>query len=309
MSDDTDFAALYRELGIDTTGSLQALRNAYRRRVAKLHPDQGGDAEDTGRLQQLNRLYDAACDFHRRYGRLPGAPAPSMSARPGGATGKGPWATDTTTTDSTTTGTTTAGAPTPDATPTEAMAADTAATGPTSTGTPSSPRSQAHTRLARTGPAEAYRPPARDARDPAEETPPAGFGTMSRYFVAIALLGMAVLAWRAAQHGDSVPLPAEASSRTGMETGSPEPVADRIVPGMDKSEVRDILGEPIQMHELRWSYDPSWVEFRCDKVVDWYSSPLRPLRVSETYGPMSRPATPGAPAEANVPVPDNVPCD
>lgn len=299
MSDDTDFAALYRELGIDTTGSLQALRNAYRRRVAKLHPDQGGDAEDTGRLQQLNRLYDAACDFHRRYGRLPGAPAPSMSARPAGATGVDAWPT----------GASTTGSTAPDATPPEAMAADTVATGPASTAAPASPRPQAHTRLARTGPAEAYRPSARDARDPAEETPPAGFGTMSRYFVAIALLGMAVLAWRAAQHGDSVPLPAEASSRTGMETGSPEPVADRIVPGMDKSEVRDILGEPIQMHELRWSYDPSWVEFRCDKVVDWYSSPLRPLRVSETYGPLSRPAAPGAPAEANVPVPDNVPCD
>ncbi len=299
MSDDTDFAALYRELGIDTTGSLQALRNAYRRRVAKLHPDQGGDAEDTGRLQQLNRLYDAACDFHRRYGRLPGAPAPPISGRPAGATSVDAWPTDASTT----------GATAPDATPTEAMAADTAATGPASTGAPSSPHPQAHARLARTAPAETYRPPARSARSPAEETPPAGFGTMSRYFVAIALLGMAVLAWRAARHGDSVPLPAEASSRTGMETGSPEPVADRIVPGMDKSEVRDILGEPIQMHELRWSYDPSWVEFRCDKVVDWYSSPLRPLRVSETYGPLSRPATPGAPAEANVPVPDNVPCD
>lgn len=269
MSDDTDFAALYRELGIDATGSLQALRNAYRRRVAKLHPDQGGDAEDTGRLQQLNRLYDAACDFHRRYGRLPGAMAPSAPApSPAGrATG-------------------TAQAPGPVATPARAAPAD-----------------------ARPGPAGTRQLPARDASPGPDETPPAGFGTMSRYFVAIALLGMAVLAWRAARHGDSAPLPAEASSRTGMEAASPEPVADRIVPGMDKSEVRDILGEPIQMHELRWSYDPSWVEFRCDKVVDWYSSPLRPLRVSEEYGPLSRPVAPDSPVAANVPVPDNVPCD
>jgi hypothetical protein len=34
------------------------------------------------------------------------------------------------------------------------------------------------------------------------------------------------------------------------------------------------------MHALRWSYGPSWVEFRCEKVVGWYSSPLRPLRGS-----------------------------
>ena len=76
MADDTDFAALYRELGVDPGCTPAELRRAWRRRVAKLHPDLGGDAEDTGRLQQLNRLYDAAVDFHARYDRLPGAPPP-----------------------------------------------------------------------------------------------------------------------------------------------------------------------------------------------------------------------------------------
>jgi hypothetical protein len=83
MAEDTDFAALYRELGVDATCSLTDLRGAWRRRVAKLHPDQGGDAEDTGRLQDLNRQFDAALDFHARFGRLPGAPPPGLLARAG----------------------------------------------------------------------------------------------------------------------------------------------------------------------------------------------------------------------------------
>jgi hypothetical protein len=73
-----DFAAMYRELGLDATCSLAELRLARRRRVARLHPDLGGTAEDTGRLQQLNRSYTAALDFHARFGRLPGAPAPGL---------------------------------------------------------------------------------------------------------------------------------------------------------------------------------------------------------------------------------------
>ncbi|MBN8265727.1 MAG: hypothetical protein J0M21_13830, partial [Xanthomonadales bacterium] len=74
-----DFAAMYRELGLDATCSVEALRSARRRRIARLHPDLGGAEADTGRLQRLNRAYAAAIAFHARFGRLPGAPSPGLA--------------------------------------------------------------------------------------------------------------------------------------------------------------------------------------------------------------------------------------
>ena len=210
MSEDTDFAALYRELGIDASCSLAELRGAWRRRVSKLHPDQGGSAKDIGRLQRLNRRYDAALDFHARYGRMPGAVAAGRLVD----------------------------------------------------------------ETVESSPADIWRRTDADAN----ENPATGFGRIPRYFVAIALLAVAVLGWRIAtgrekthDSGD------EHTGRIAAEAGK---AAAQIVPGQGKYTVRNILGEPLDMHALRWTYGPSWVEFRCDKVVGWYSSPLRPLPVS-----------------------------
>ncbi|HJS35420.1 MAG TPA: hypothetical protein VJ766_08015 [Pseudoxanthomonas sp.] len=79
MSDDTDFVSMYEELGLDAECGMAAFKQAYRRRVAALHPDMQGDASDLPRLQRLNRLYEATLDFHRVHGRLPGASAPQRS--------------------------------------------------------------------------------------------------------------------------------------------------------------------------------------------------------------------------------------
>lgn len=210
MSEDTDFAALYRELGIDATCSLAELRGAWRRRVAKLHPDHGGSAEDTGRLQRLNQRYEAALDFHARHGRLPGA---IVAGRPPGEADE-------------------------------------------------SPQSDAWRRT--------------DAV--ANEIPAAGFGGIPRYFVAIALIAVAALGWRIAiGREDSI---GGADGHTGRTAAEARKPAAEIAPGLGKDTVRNILGEPLDMHALRWTYGPSWVDFRCDKVVGWYSSPLRPLPVS-----------------------------
>lgn len=75
MAGDTDFLVLYEELGLSPgVSDLDALKHAYRRRVAQLHPDrQSADSTDTDRLQRLNRLYGAALAFEQRYGRLPAA--------------------------------------------------------------------------------------------------------------------------------------------------------------------------------------------------------------------------------------------
>ncbi|WP_300617516.1 J domain-containing protein [Dokdonella sp.] len=74
MTNDTDFIALYQQLGCAPGDGVDAFRRAWRRRVAQLHPDRGG-RDDTLELQQLNAAYAAAMHFHARYGRLPGETA------------------------------------------------------------------------------------------------------------------------------------------------------------------------------------------------------------------------------------------
>lgn len=80
MTDQTDFMGLYQDLGIGADCTLDALRLAYRRRVAELHPDRAGTGQEEA-LKTLNLRYDAALDFHRLHGRLPGAP-PTPGVRP-----------------------------------------------------------------------------------------------------------------------------------------------------------------------------------------------------------------------------------
>lgn len=55
-------------------------------------------------------------------------------------------------------------------------------------------------------------------------------------------------------------------------------------------EVLELAGEPVlrQGDELRgetWEYGPSFVVFRARRVVDWYSSPMRPLPVASERPP------------------------
>jgi hypothetical protein len=235
-----DFTAMYRELGVDATCSLADLRAAWRRRVSKLHPDQGGSAEDTGRLQELNRRYDAAVAFHTRFGRLPGAP--------------------------------TTGTPLPAANDAPHAAA-------------AQPRWQ-----------RADAP--HDARDAAcfgpDANAAAGFGTIARSFVAVlliatSLIAVVLLVWRLVDRRGvghetaASAVAAHAAATSGVHvvrTGADVVAPDAIVVGMGKDTVRQRLGEPIDMHALRWHYGPSWVDFRCDRVAGWYSSPLRPLRTA-----------------------------
>lgn len=236
-----DFAALYRELGVDARCSPAELRAAWRRRVSKLHPDLGGSAEDTGRLQELNRLYDAAVEFHGRFGRMPGAASAAPAVPAGGG----------------------------DAPETQAAA----------------PAAAAWRRL--------------DA-EAAPQTA-AGFGRISRWFVVVSLCTVVVLGWRligatageasneatgeAEAGGEAVAAFAVADDRPRHEATTARTVARTLAPGMDRNAVRDILGDPLDMHAIRWHYGPSWVDFRCDRVADWYSSPLRPLPVASERAP------------------------
>lgn len=210
MADDTDFVALYDELGLDAECSLADFKHAYRRRVAKLHPDLTGNSSDVSRLQRLNRLYAAALDFQHLHGRLPGA---SHS----GAT-------------------------------------------------------RTHSHLPRP------HPPSASASAPAE---PANVAGSSRHWRYLLLMGLVVLVvYCSSRHTASVPA---FDLQTGSGTSqlkSPEPVtAEFVEVGMGAEQVRKIQGEPFNSHEYRWEYGPSWIQFECNKVVEWYSSPLHPLQV------------------------------
>ena len=91
MTANTDFIEMFHELGVPANCSLADLRLAYRRCVAQLHPDRaGGNVADQSRLQRLTVMYEAAIDFHRRHGRLPGEvtqPAPPQNATPRASSG------------------------------------------------------------------------------------------------------------------------------------------------------------------------------------------------------------------------------
>ena len=68
-----------------------------------------------------------------------------------------------------------------------------------------------------------------------------------------------------------------------------QPHAPDLALGMDKHLARKLLGQPDEESAMRWDYGPSWVEFQCGKVIGWYSSPLRPLRVDQN-NPHAAPA-------------------
>jgi hypothetical protein len=84
MAGSNDFLALYQELGLRADCTLEEFKLAHRKRVGALHPDRaGGEAAAEHELPRLNALYTRAMDFHRRHGRLPGAPQSAATATTG----------------------------------------------------------------------------------------------------------------------------------------------------------------------------------------------------------------------------------
>lgn len=206
MQDDIDFAALYGELGLSADCPMDSLKQAYRRRVRELHPDLPGASGSVEQLQRLNRLYNAALDFQRRYGRLPGARPRAAASAP-------------------------------------------------------------------SVPAAAFEDIARPQAPQSDVSAPRPW---LRYLLLSGLAG-AILLWLAPPHQAEPEMQTAASAHPA---GAHALEVSMFKMGSDRAQVRQVQGAPFNDDDdAHWSYGPSWIEFRCGRVSDWYSSPLHPLRV------------------------------
>lgn len=230
MSAQTDFLALYLELGIDPSCSPEAFKRAYRRRVSELHPDRTGEgAAGEEQLKLLNLGYAAALDFLQAHGRFPGAPASASQSR-----------------------------------------------APASSESEMLPRAQA---------------PQHDPQDHSG-------GLRQRRWLSLVLVALAALvvgAQLVGRDGDSNASASEASHSRFRAAHAPSatPVDAALDIGLDADQVLDALGAPTDTAEdgRLWHYGPSWIRLSCRLVVDWYSSPLKPLGLSQMH--------PDTPADAD----------
>jgi hypothetical protein len=103
----------------------------------------------------------------------------------------------------------------------------------------------------------------------------------TRWWLAIVVtaVGIAVWSmWPAAQEDDA---DAEQDVVT-VDRGEARATQLTLTLGMTPEEVVAVEGEPTHRAGTRWEYGPSWIRFENDAVVDWYSSPLRALRVASS---------------------------
>jgi hypothetical protein len=214
MAGDTDFVALYQELGLSANCTLEEFKQAYRKRVGVLHPDrQPPSTQSTQGLQRLNTWYAAAMEFQRRHGRLPGAthaaPVRMTSREPVGSATRAPI------------------------------------------------------------PVE---PARRSSLRP----------VLIILFIVLAGIWMASEFLPVGIDAPAVNMQPRESHLESPPDKTPA-AAHAIELGASAQQVRAIHGEPVSGSEQRWEYGPSWIAFRCGQVVDWYSSPLRPLKVATAH--------------------------
>lgn len=111
----------------------------------------------------------------------------------------------------------------------------------------------------------------------------------------LGLLVIGLLVWsisRLAELEDAIA--PEAPPATPARTASPgvattvAPRAPGIRVGMRADDVLNVQGAPVARTDERWDYGPSWIRFDKGRVVEWYSSPLRALRIDRSPAPVER---------------------
>ncbi len=134
-------------------------------------------------------------------------------------------------------------------------------------------------------------PAATGSPDPAATSNARQPSPRSRSLVLMAVLVVAALFWfglpSSQQPAANMPPPSNpqrAASAPAVDSGNAEP-PEALERGMRASTVRRIEGEPMMSDGEFWEYGPSWIRFDHGRVVDWYSSPLRPLKLATTRRP------------------------
>lgn len=86
------------------------------------------------------------------------------------------------------------------------------------------------------------------------------------------------------ESADGLPIDGSPIASTAVTAAMPASAATRsssplmIHAGSSSDSVRHIEGDPLIISQDRWEYGPSWIRFEQGRVVEWYSSPVRPLR-------------------------------
>jgi hypothetical protein len=94
---------------------------------------------------------------------------------------------------------------------------------------------------------------------------------------------------RSIQTPEPAPRRMPAQTPTAQWSSAAAPVPDGTLRiGASKAEVRKVVGAPLLASEEIWEYGPSHIRFERGRVVDWYSSPLKPLPVAQDGGDGTR---------------------
>jgi len=106
-----------------------------------------------------------------------------------------------------------------------------------------------------------------------------------RLWLALLLIATVVAALVLGSPGPGEPARPAVVQQRSIATPDTPPSPDEAPPsrlalGMDAETVLEIQGEPVRRSDVEWTYGPSWLRFERGKLVDWYSSQLRPLRTS-----------------------------
>ncbi len=116
-----------------------------------------------------------------------------------------------------------------------------------------------------------------------ETTSSQNAATLPRSTVLLGLALVLTLIWWLSPEIDA-PAPPAGSGTTAQLMTPDTTISQTLQVGMTPSSTIAMLGQPVSWDKdnTLWLYGPSWVRFHCSRVIDWYSSPLQPLKVASS---------------------------